>query len=563
MAGMDDGSLVGFVRGIIGRQKAAKIEDAQRNYMNDPQAAIAAVNEVHGGGPEAAYNLQQRYKQDQASDQATQLAAQQRYLGSVRNMATMLSTAHKQGQDIGAAFDGLMPTLKKGFGMTDEDIANYRAQFTANPELADALRADADAKLMNLTPGAEAFDPNSGSVVHRNPAAPKVVQVPRGDGGRDVFVQDPNTGEFVTPGAGGGFAPGNGGMPSGPLDVDAVAPHVIAQESGGDYTALNNDTGAMGAYQLMPATAKSLADRMGVPWNPGLMTSNTAQGRQYQDILGRAAVAEAAKASGGDPEVFGQYYHGGSDRNKWGPKTKQYGSEMAARITGSGGMTPIYSSAGKSPKGGRMATAADKQTLGLDADTPYWIDDTGKPNKVGERPMGGQRKLGNATPGMVTDYYDTVKGMKAEAERLLNSPDLDRAVGPIQGRFAGLYDKRASGFQTALGSLGARLLVQTLSKLKQLSSTGASGFGNFSNKEGDVLREQQGTLDVHSSEDEIRRSLRNIVNWSDDQLGAMPDFGKVPKEAVRDLRQNPKSRSQFDEVFGPGMADFYLGSAKK
>jgi len=293
------------------------------------------------------------------------------------------------------------------------------------------------------------------------------------------------------------------------------------------------------------------------------MTSNTAQGRQYQDILGRAAVAEALNASGGDPNTFGQYYHGGSDRSKWGPKTKQYGSEMAARITGSGGMTPIYSSQGKPAKGGRMATPQDKQQLGLDADTPYWIDDTGKPNKVGERPMGSQRKLGTASPAMVTDYYDTVKGMKSEAERLLNSPDLDRAVGPIQGRFAGIYDKRASGFQTALGSLGSRLLVQTLSKLKQLSATGASGFGNFSNKEGDTLREQQGTLDVHSSEDEIRRTLRNIVNWSDDQLGAMPDFGKVPKAAIRELRQNPKSRAQFDEVFGDGMADFYLGSAKK
>ena len=561
MAGMDDGSLVGFVRGIIGRQKAAKIEDAQRNYLNDPQAAIAAVNEVRGGGPEAAYALKQRNMADQAQQTQTQLAAQQRYLGSVRNMAAMLSTAHKQGQDIGTAFDGMTPTLKNGFGMSDEDIANYRAQFVANPALADTLRADADAKLMNLTPGAEAFDPNSGAVVHRNPAAPKVVQVPRGDGGRDVFVQDPNTGEFVAPGS----SPAMGGAPGvrAPMELEAVVPHVVQQESGGDYTARNTETGALGAYQLMPATAKSLAQRMGVPWNEGLMTSNTAQGRQYQDILGRAAVAEALNASGGDPNVFGQYYHGGSDRSKWGPRTKQYGSEMAARITGSGGMTPVYSSVGKPAKGGRMATAQDKQTLGLDADTPYWIDDTGKPNKVGERPMGSQKKLGTATPGMVTDYYETVKGMRNEAERLLNSADLDRAVGPIQGRFAGLYDKRASGFQTALQSLGSRLLVQTLSKLKQLSSTGASGFGNFSNKEGDTLREQQGTLDVSSSEDEIRRTLRSIVNWSDDQLGAMPDFGKIPKAAVRDLRQNPKSRAQFDEVFGAGMADFYLGSAKK
>jgi hypothetical protein len=302
------------------------------------------------------------------------------------------------------------------------------------------------------------------------------------------------------------------------------------------------------------------------------MTSNTAQGRAYQDRIGRAAIEEALQASGGDPGIFASYYHGGSDRSKWGPKTAAYAEEMRGRIAGGpqAGQTvpvpasgPVYATSGKAQ--GRPVTPEERQRYGLDADTPYFMNpDTGKPEKIGERPMGGAgRRLGTANPQQITEYHTDLTKLRREAERLLNSPDLDRSVGPVQGRMAGIYDKRAAGFQSALDSFGSRLVVQTLQKLKALSPTGASGFGNFSNKEGDRLAEQQGTLNVNGSEDEVRRTLREVISWADDQLGAMPDFSKIPPEAVRMLRQQPKTKAQFDEIFGDGMADFYLGSAKK
>lgn len=121
---------------------------------------------------------------------------------------------------------------------------------------------------------------------------------------------------------------------NGPLTVDNFLPAIVKQESGGNYKAVNRESGALGAYQVMPATGASLAQKLGLPWRPDLMTADTPEARQYQDQIGRAAVKEAVDNSGGDPATAAAYYHGGSDRSKWGPRTQKYAREVAARVNG-------------------------------------------------------------------------------------------------------------------------------------------------------------------------------------------------------------------------------------
>lgn len=177
--------------------------------------------------------------------------------------------------------------------------------------------------LKSAGPGSYVFD-NDGNVRIKVPFAPRPVTV--GDN-TTVFEYDPNN-------PGGGDQSGGG---SGQLTVDGVARHIVAQESSGNYSAVNSSTGAMGAYQIMPDTGKALAGQLGIAWNPDLMTSSTPTGKAYQDKIGRAAIKEAIDNSGGDPTTFASYYYGGSDRSKWGPKTRQYAQEVAARLNGSGG----------------------------------------------------------------------------------------------------------------------------------------------------------------------------------------------------------------------------------
>jgi hypothetical protein len=136
---------------------------------------------------------------------------------------------------------------------------------------------------------------------------------------------------------GGGM--GGVGAGGGPVTVDRLRPAIVAQESGGNYT-LTSPKGALGAYQIMPDTAKTLAGRAGLPWRRDLMTSNTPEAKQYQDTLGTAALQEAISAGKGDLATTAMYYHGGSNRAIWGPKTRQYAADIAGRMGGGNAPAP-------------------------------------------------------------------------------------------------------------------------------------------------------------------------------------------------------------------------------
>lgn len=110
---------------------------------------------------------------------------------------------------------------------------------------------------------------------------------------------------------------------------------IIGQESGGRYGVPNaQGSGAMGIGQVMPETARALASRLGLPYRPELMAGTGPEARAYQDRITDAAVREAWEAggSGRDPRTAAMYYHGGSNRNIWGPKTQQYGNDVLARL---------------------------------------------------------------------------------------------------------------------------------------------------------------------------------------------------------------------------------------
>lgn len=108
---------------------------------------------------------------------------------------------------------------------------------------------------------------------------------------------------------------------------------IIGQESGGRYGVPNaQGSGAMGIGQVMPDTAAALAQRIGLPYRPDLMGGTGPAAKQYQDAITEAAVQEAWKAGNGDLRHAAMYYHGGSNQQGWGPKTRRYGDEILARL---------------------------------------------------------------------------------------------------------------------------------------------------------------------------------------------------------------------------------------
>lgn len=131
----------------------------------------------------------------------------------------------------------------------------------------------------------------------------------------------------LRPTGSGNFAPG----------YEAFKGAIVGQETGGRYGVPNAEgSGAMGLGQQMPETARALAQRLGLPWRPELMSGTGPEARAYQDKITDAAVREAWEAggSGRDPRTSAMYYHGGSNRRIWGPKTRRYADEVLARIGG-------------------------------------------------------------------------------------------------------------------------------------------------------------------------------------------------------------------------------------
>ncbi len=90
---------------------------------------------------------------------------------------------------------------------------------------------------------------------------------------------------------------------------------------------------ALGSMQTLPATAREMAGKLGVPWRPDLLTDRSDQGQRYQQLLGEAYLKEGLAKTGNIRDAL-RYYHGGPDRSQWGPKTNAYAAQVMRRVGG-------------------------------------------------------------------------------------------------------------------------------------------------------------------------------------------------------------------------------------
>lgn len=204
----------------------------------------------------------------------------------------------------------------------------------------------------------------------------------------------------------------------GPLTIDILKPMFVAQESSGDYTAVNAETGALGRYQVMPETGAALAKRLGLPWNPQLMRLNTVSGRAYQDQIGARAIQDSIDAGGGDPRrIFSHYYSGKADAyaKPGNPRTAQYVRDMMGRLTGA------------------KATPAAPQPKAAGGFTPPPPSDaqggfnTGSPSQGGFRRTAKPKTQGGfntgAVSGIQSGIASAIKAFGSAADFLSSDPE--------------------------------------------------------------------------------------------------------------------------------------------
>lgn len=579
-------NIAGFVRDIHDRQRAAKIDDQLKNYMNDPEATISAISQF---APREAIALKDQLRQQDAAATAQDQARMTRDYGMMRDVLRGMPP----GADLGAAVDQIAPFLSKEGGISPERILGFKTLLTTNPNAAmdeKAYEAWIKDQTTNTVAPVGSHVIRGGKVIDRVPYGIKSVNTPAGATSTPF---DPNTGRFGIPAtppieqggpgpdAGGIALPPGGNVPSGnpltppqpqtPLSATALAPVFKAQESGGDYTAVNKDTGALGAYQVMPNTGRALAAKLGMPWRPDMMAKNDPASQRYQDAIGQAAIQESVDFSGGDPAKLFSHYYGGPDQEKWGPRTRQYTTEMLARL-GSGGqgggnlggatVTPggVYNPPKPSTKPTyRAATKEELAAAGYPEGTAAQIGSDGKMVNVKTPPAAAQIKPYDMN--RANDFLTSMGRVHTLAKSMLDSPGLDQAVGSIQGHAPGwLLGQSAQDFINDYDTLRSQIGLNELLRFKATSAQGASGFGNLSNEEGRRLENAWATFMRTSSEPKMRASLRTIMeitgagiqrtqNMMDDaQAGINPNSPRYDPRQAALPRQGQQAAPQPGEV---------------
>lgn len=128
-----------------------------------------------------------------------------------------------------------------------------------------------------------------------------------------------------------------------PTSADEIFGSLIAQESGGRAGVRGPDTAygnALGRTQVLPSTARGIAQNLGIPYREDLLTGTTPEAAAYQDQLGRAYLQEGFQNTGNARDAL-MYYHGGPDRALWGPKTNAYADEVLTRWSRGDGIAPV------------------------------------------------------------------------------------------------------------------------------------------------------------------------------------------------------------------------------
>lgn len=390
-------NIIGIARGINDRKKASRVEDVlQQNYLNNPDMVLPELLKV--SAPAAlAYEDDQmkRTTAATAAQEAARKARAERLGGAMK-----LFRGLPEGADVGAMLPQLTPLLQQQ-GLDETDIGALGELAASGLDLRalddDTWKAITEDRYTTKvgTPGSHFV--RDGKSVHQVPFARRAVTTRAGNSSStDVF--DPNTGEFVTGEEGEVTVdPGTGevegeliesAQPVAGMSAQELLPHFVAQESNDDYTAVNKDTGALGRYQVMPDTGRNLAKRLGLGWRPDMMKKDDPASQRYQDAIGTAAIQEAVDAGGGDLATTFAYYYGGSDRSKWGPKTRQYTAEMMERVGGGAPLGDVNAqqtnrsrhniSVTAPGKSYRAATPAEIAAAGYRTGTAAQVDQDGK-----------------------------------------------------------------------------------------------------------------------------------------------------------------------------------------
>lgn len=578
------------------RRRQRKMAEAMTKFDEDPAAALAGVTKVDAI---TGWNMRRQIQSDAAAAEESKRAR------TTENLKTVIGLLQPTAMDpnrtpesLAGAYDSVIPLLSDGLGMKPEEIAKWKTMFMANPAILNDL--ENQIKPQVVAPGSVMVGPGPGGTareLYRNPYPDQVMQVVRGDGGRDV-IQVPRT-----YGGSSQSIPGGGGGGGG--DLDSSWAFTLKHEGGYNPSDANGKPVKYGINQganpdvdvknLTPEAAKRLyTERY---WNPSGAANlpgplATVHADTYYINPQRAQ--EFLQQSGGDPQRYLQIRQAWHDRlvannpKKFGRYAKAWTSRvnaLAQLVGGGGGAAPaqrggtgaVYTTPGKPASGpgasGGILSHEEVAELGL---TPNVRWQRGKNGLV--VPVGGVANM--AKLQKQDQIYESITAntnrMESAAKSLLNHPGLQRAAG-ANSYFPSIRGGNAADFERQLDALKSQIGFAILNDMRQMSPTGGA-LGNVSNFEVETLQRNIAALDVSQSPAQLRSNIKQIMDYARglrtrysraykldrSKTGTpKPSGGQAapPRAAIDMLRSNPSParKQQFDEIFGPGASDRVLG----
>lgn len=145
------------------------------------------------------------------------------------------------------------------------------------------------------------------------------------------------------------------------------------------------------------------------------------------------------------------------------------------------------------------------------ADRSLQLQESAAEQRLADQRMAAQEKrlaVARAAQGVIDSTDDAL----ATIQRLRNHAGY-RALGTVMGDAATgvpLLRTDAKGANAILETIKAQSLINTLSALKSASSTGASGFGSLTEKEGQALQSSMANLSTAQSHADLDSALNQI-----------------------------------------------------
>lgn len=102
-----------------------------------------------------------------------------------------------------------------------------------------------------------------------------------------------------------------------------------------------------------------------------------------------------------------------------------------------------------------------------------------------------------------------------------------------------------ANLESKLDTIGSGVMLHSLEQLKMASPTGASGFGNLTEKEGKAIRDAQGSLSTWQSPEELRKSLENIKNM---YISMLTGWGYTPEEIEALFKREAKKKATMGDT---------------